>query len=143
MKNLNMRTKLIAMLIAPLLGLAYFAQLDIRNNLATANELGKLEQLAKLATDISAVVHELQKERGMSAGFLASNGERLVSELTAQRVEADKKLIGLRAYLKVFDRNDYGTILEQRLSKGLQMLDRLPDTRQRISSLSIRKDDAF
>ncbi len=143
MKNLNMRTKLIAMLIAPLLGLAYFAQLDIRNNLATADELGKLEQLAKLATDISALVHELQKERGMSAGFMGSNGEKLASELAVQRSVADKKLTGLRNYLKNFERSDYGAVLEQRLSKGLRMVDRLQDTRQRISSLSIPKAEAI
>jgi len=41
------------------------------------NELNQLQSLVQLSTSISLFVHETQKERGASAGFLGSSGKKL------------------------------------------------------------------
>ena len=45
-----------------------------------------------LSLKASDIVHELQKERGLTAGFLASNGEKFKRELNSQRDNSDKKI---------------------------------------------------
>lgn len=64
--------------------------------LQDANYTGKLTQLLELTT---AVTHEMQKERGMSAGFLGSKGKNFASQLPDQRKQLDKVLVLLNTYI--------------------------------------------
>ena len=41
---------------------------------------------------ISALLHELQKERGLSSGFLSSNGRKFADQLKQQRLQTDAAL---------------------------------------------------
>ena len=47
--------------------------------------------LTELSVVYSELVHELQKERGMTAGFLGSGGTQFASKLKNQRQDTDKK----------------------------------------------------
>ena len=51
-----------------------------------------LDQGVTLATKISIVIHELQKERGTSAGFLGSKGKNFGENLQKQRQLSDEKI---------------------------------------------------
>ena len=55
--------------------------------------------LAAAVTKVSALAHELQKERGASALFLGSKGQQFQSELTAQRERTDGAAQDLTATL--------------------------------------------
>jgi CHASE3 domain sensor protein len=52
-----------------------------------------------LVTATSQLVHELQKERGMSAGFIGSKGSKFASEIRNQRAMTDKELNNLEGFL--------------------------------------------
>ncbi|MEM8536353.1 MAG: methyl-accepting chemotaxis protein [Pseudomonadota bacterium] len=73
-------------IIAPMLALAvYFAMLHVsaerqRLEAATAVVMRATEQSA-----INDLIHELQKERGFSAGFVASQGDNFRADLAEQR----------------------------------------------------------
>ncbi|MEL7345530.1 MAG: nitrate- and nitrite sensing domain-containing protein, partial [Pseudomonadota bacterium] len=54
-------------------------------------------RLTNLAVSVGAMTHELQKERGATAGFLASNGEDFANTLVEQRELSDAKVSELRA----------------------------------------------
>ena len=82
-----MRLRLIMVLvIGPLLALAgYFAFIDIgiqRARLAHAHDIA-FKTVEK--TLVNTLVHEMQKERGYSAGFLASGGKKFPDKLKEQR----------------------------------------------------------
>ena len=47
---------------------------------------------------MSAVLHELQKERGSSAGFIGSGGRKFANILPRQRVLTDKKIQELKTF---------------------------------------------
>ncbi len=138
LNKLSMKMKLAIMLLAPLLGLLYFAQGAVTDSYMKSTELEKLNQLVTAGTDISALVHELQKERGTSVGYLGSKGKKFASEVLAQRRETDKKLLTLKNNLEGFDGKAYGVELQQRLNGGLQLLDQLPTKRQSITGLVIK-----
>ena len=80
-------------IILPLLALAtYFSWLKItvereRLDLASRSVVLASEQVA-----INDLVHELQKERGYSAGFVASGGNNFAADLARQRPLTDLKL---------------------------------------------------
>ena len=65
---------------------------------------------------LSGVVHQLQKERGRSDGFIASGGKTFAAELPTQRLETDKARKILDDRLKEFDAGPSEGELATRLS---------------------------
>ena len=56
-----------------------------------------------LSVKMSNVLHELQKERGASAGFLSSKGKKFGDILLQQRISTDKKIKILQKYFSTHD----------------------------------------
>lgn len=86
----------------------------------------------------SSLVHELQKERGYSAGFLGSSGQRFRAELAQQRQATDAKK---KAYISLLSNEENKLNWTQsgisRVSTIRSALDQIQTTRSQISSLSL------
>ena len=52
-----------------------------------------VKELAAMAGLITEIAHEAQKERGMTAGFLGSQGKKFGDRLPAQREETDARAV--------------------------------------------------
>ena len=89
---------------------------------------------AKLVTATSQLVHELQKERGMSAGFIGSNGSKFASQVRNQRSLTDIEIKNLKRFM--LDIN-YQEQTKQTIQKLLSNLGQLQTIRQQVDSLSI------
>ena len=70
-RNLPIRSKLIGILITPLLALTLLTSLGIGANLATKVQAERLRQQAAFAITLSRLVHELQDERDLTAGWVS------------------------------------------------------------------------
>ncbi|WP_368506497.1 methyl-accepting chemotaxis protein [Shewanella sp. 5_MG-2023] len=64
----------------------------MHNKYEIQTELNTVLSLSELAVINSALVHELQKERGMSAGFLGSKGQSFAQDLPQQRSMTDQQV---------------------------------------------------
>jgi methyl-accepting chemotaxis protein len=135
--NLKIQYKLLVILLFPLLALLYFALSDITSKWKVTQEMAVLEQAATLAVKLTTFVHESQKERGMSAGFVQSQGQNFKSELPAQRAETDKRSGELKAFLQEFAANQHGSALATELSGVLNKLAGLEQHRAAVNSLSL------
>ncbi|MGL3606649.1 methyl-accepting chemotaxis protein [Rhizobium sp. G187] len=79
-----------AALMAPLAAVAVFATTQIS---ATHDRYVSAHQLVQVASDIGVLgdlIHALQVERGLSAGFLGSKGQRGAEPLRAARMKVDE-----------------------------------------------------
>lgn len=83
--KLSLRARLTLILALPTLALAAFAAFIIGQSAISLTQTRTTAALAELVIAANHVIHEQQKERGMSAGFLASKGNRFQAELQAQR----------------------------------------------------------
>lgn len=137
LQRLKMKIKFILMLSVPLLALTYFSISEITRRLAVSKEMDAIVQLSDFASRASNTIHELQKERGRTAGFVGSNGEKFSVELTAQRADTDSKLAIFREHLLDFDAENFGPQFESLLQLALGKLENLNSTRQNISSLAM------
>ncbi|NNE88012.1 MAG: nitrate- and nitrite sensing domain-containing protein, partial [Silicimonas sp.] len=84
-----------AMIVLTVLGfLAVFlyAGVNISSSLVDLRQMRDDQKLVSIATVVGALTHELQKERGASAGFIASEGAEFRSILTDQRKLSDEKI---------------------------------------------------
>jgi len=132
-KNLSVKNKIILLLTLPLLSLAYFSYMAIRSEYTTVQDMEKVNQAVQMGINVSALVHELQKERGATAVFMGSGGKKYSSEVSTQRLLTDEKKNKLDTFLKDFNQNLLGN---QKLKNALNVLSRLSSIRNNASSLN-------
>ena len=130
-------------LALPLVALLYMATTSIFDKFNTSSELAKVGELAGLAVKASALVHELQKERGMTAGFLGSKGKNFADKLPGQHQLASTRLADYHAALDGFEASHFGKEFNMALDAGLERLKQIANIRGQVLALSIPAKDAI
>jgi len=90
-ENISFKKKIFILLTIPLLGFLFSSVTSMLQGIAKTQEMSHLARSTKLSTVYSDLVHELQKERGMTAGFLGSKGTKFANNLNNQRKSANEK----------------------------------------------------
>ena len=99
-KNVTIKTKLLSVVLIPLIAIILLSVDIISQKYTESKNMDNVHALVVLSTKISSFVHETQKERGMTAGFLGSNGVKFKDKLPSQRELTNKKLEELNKYIK-------------------------------------------
>lgn len=141
--NLRVGVKLICLMIIPLVTLIVFSVVLIGERYQIAQESVLLKHGVTLATKISLVIHELQKERGTSAGFLGSKGKDFKEALQKQRALSDEKIKELHGFLAEFDLHTYPQNIQDSLKSSLQQIDRINEIRQGVDTLNVKVGDVL
>jgi methyl-accepting chemotaxis protein len=132
----SLRNKVITMVGPLIVAFCYFSASALWDRYQTLSEMRHLQSLTIVATHVGQLVHELQKERGMSAGFLGSKGRTFGADLRAQRSETDKRLGELTA-VRHNAAGSVGEDLDEVLSTALKGLNALSEMRQAVDRLDI------
>ncbi len=115
MNRFKIKTKLRLLLLSPLIGLFIVAGLISYERYQRYVNFDMLNKVVLLSTKVTSLVHELQKERGMTAGFLASNGKNFTNKLPRQRELTDQKIHDFENNLKeitlVYYKKDFSDLL--------------------------------
>ncbi len=143
LSNISLRLRLVMLLIFPILGLLYFSSSSVWDKTQTLHELEAMQVTARLAVKSSAVIHEAQKERGMSAGYLSSNGVKFVNDLPKQRSETDKRIAELRELLVALDQSQFPTEFREKLTTAQSALNVIDASRASITDLKFTPKDSF
>jgi len=140
--RLRIMHRIVLALLVPSLGLALAAAVIVTEKRATVTDMQRLSALAGLATHISGLVHDMQRERGASAVFIGSRGQQLVRELPEQRQLTDAQRKKLAEALASFDARAAGGDLAEILTDARSRVERLDALRPDISGLKIPAPDS-
>jgi methyl-accepting chemotaxis protein len=143
LNQMSIKNKIIVNVVFPVLALLYMFFFIIQEKSAIESSLNAVSELTQLSGHISEVVHEWQKERGYTAGFLSSKGKKFSTELPQQRTAANEKMNQLSDYLKGFKASTFGEEFELALKKALEINQQRNDMRQRVSNHSVSKLEAI
>ncbi|WP_256741661.1 nitrate- and nitrite sensing domain-containing protein, partial [Cronobacter sakazakii] len=135
--RLSMKTKLAIALLPLLIALLWLAGAGMLSRIDTERQMRNVEEVTRLAKSAGDVVHELQKERGLSAGYLGSRGAQFSRELTAQRARTDSALAAFNAAMKNTDEESLKGSVGEAIRAFRQRVSMLDDTRQQITALSV------
>ena len=102
-----------------------------------------LKELNTLSEKISLLIHETQKERGATAGFLGSNGKKFTTILPKQKILTDKRRKEYLNYVKSLDETQLSNELREQIAKLNRNLDNLNHIRELASNLQISLKDAI
>jgi len=95
------------------------------------------EILNNLSSKLSLYIHETQKERGASAGFIGSKGKKFTSILPKQRELTDIKLKELKAFKLTMNLDDFSSELKNELIKIDTISSQIPSIRAKVDKLEI------
>lgn len=143
LRNMPIRFKMALMILLPLLLALVFICRELWQNYQTYSAMEKAEALSGVVVSASQLVHELQKERGASAGFLSSKGTKFRSELSQQRQDTDTRLSAYRSKVSLFDAKAFEPSLAQSLNEISSAFTRLQSTRNGVGNLSLNAKTAI
>ena len=135
LQHLSIRVKITMLLAAPLLLSLWFM----------GNKLVELYQRAQVNTVLagelldstSGLVHTLQVERGMSAGYLGGASAAMPEALLDIRKKNDAAMAGFLSRLKGIDRDQLSGEALQSIGVAQTELDRIEGVRQQIAARSL------
>jgi len=99
LKNMTIKQKLLFLSIVVVGVIFAFSSKLSYETYANYSNIKKTASLIELSVKMSAVLHELQKERGASAGFLGSKGTKFVDILPKQHISTDIKIKELKIFM--------------------------------------------
>jgi methyl-accepting chemotaxis protein len=112
------------------------------NSIYEKNEyLEKLETITLLSSDISLAMDELQKERGISSGYISSRGQEFVQELSKQRENTDTQLKRLKVAIESVDLSIYPEELSDKVEIFKRGLKSLYNIRNKVEQVGISIDE--
>jgi len=141
--RLPMRFKFALVLVLPLIALGWFAASGAIARQAVVNELSRMQALTALAQQAGGWVHQVQRERGMTAGFLGSQGKVFGDRLRQQRSDTDA---AAEAFFQQRDQLD-ATLLTSTISSQLaaveQQWQQNQSLRDQVDLLSVATPEAL
>jgi methyl-accepting chemotaxis protein len=96
LKNAPLSTKLLLILMLPLLGFLAFAGIFVADKSQTLGAMNRAVTATSTAQKLSDVVTSIQRERGASGVFLGSGGKSMQDKLKSFRQETDQAIGKLR-----------------------------------------------
>ena len=101
----------------------------------------RAQSLNVLSQKLSLLIHETQKERGASAGFLGSRGTKFTEIMPKQRVLTNQKNDELKTYIVSIDLSTFSDELKSEISAFGSYMDKINSIRSQVDSLSISVKD--
>jgi len=115
--------------------------LTINNALNKRDVITQAKELNILSQKLSLLIHETQKERGASAGFLGSKGKKFGDILKKQRVLTDGRYSELKSYVRTLDLSSYMQSLQKSIQAVMNGMNQIKNIRSRVDSFAISVKD--
>ena len=100
LRQLYFRAKVLLLTVPAVIGLLILGINSILSSLQLSQSADEISDLTMLSTFNSALVHEMQKERGKTAAFLGSKGQAFGDTLRSQRKLTNAALQKRRDYIQ-------------------------------------------
>ncbi|MGR3512749.1 MAG: methyl-accepting chemotaxis protein [Paracoccaceae bacterium] len=133
---MKLRTQIITVVMIPIIGVGILSAFGISSSQDAVRRAQAAEYAVNLSEPLADLVHEIQVERGLSAGHIASGGVNFVAELPAQRDIVDGAILKYRQKSEEISKDHPARIntIDERLAA-------LADMRNKVSALETSVPD--
>ncbi|QQA75460.1 methyl-accepting chemotaxis protein [Pectobacterium parmentieri] len=135
--HISIRSKFILALLPPILALLWFSFSGVVERRSAENEMIRMAKLITLAHDAGEFAYQLQRERGLSAGYFGSQGKNFGAELTTQRQATDRAQQVLEQTTANLSQDELGSAVSAELDKIAQKAQQLGEHRRNVDNISI------
>ena len=142
LQNLSIKSKIALIVLLPMCGYLITSGMNLANTYTQFRSDKNIITMVEFSQQIGLLVHELQKERGASSGFLASNGQKFGDILNTQRTATDEKALNYKKSLKALQEQPSGAALSDKTRQVDTILDTLSTTRKKVISQQMESKEA-
>jgi diguanylate cyclase (GGDEF)-like protein/PAS domain S-box-containing protein len=128
------------LLVAFFLALSYFASHNLIEKIEERDNARAIRSWTETSIVFNALIHELQKERGLSSGLIAAGGTQFGPELQEQHALTDRAIERLRADAHALGQT--APFLADAVVQTLTNLDGLHELRAAVLARGIYRDQA-
>jgi len=139
-KDLSISKKLMVLVVLKMVLLAIFASWLLFSKYTLYTNMDQLSYDMELATYVSKLIHETQKERGMTAGYLGSKGKKFADVIKTQRLLTNKRFQEIEQFYKD---HQFESNIKAKVDEVLKRLNNLSQIRSQVDSFSIKLGDAL
>jgi len=130
----SIRSRLLVLAELPVLIVLIFLVVLI---LGKYQEVREMDALNPFGIAIGVLVHEVQVERGNTAGFLNSKGTRFSDELKVQRKRTQLKMVALEKFFESFDSAPYGNEFNKTLQAAREKMAQIKAHRLQVDTHNV------
>ena len=141
MTHSTIMQRLILLTAVPLLALTLSSGTLVWDSFVRYQNAVQARGIMEVAVAAGDLIHPMQIERGMTAGYISSTGQKFADTLPKIRVVSDEKHA---AYQKLLGSYDTGSMpeLKKVVEEAHQKLDGLAATRDRVNKFGITVPEA-
>ncbi|HEB02275.1 MAG TPA: hypothetical protein ENI12_03485, partial [Nitrospirae bacterium] len=141
--RMKFRNKLILLIAFPIAGLLFFSQAWIVEQFSRVDDMRSLSRMADLSISIGDLIHETQKERGMTSGFLGASGEAFADSLSTQRMNTDSRAERLKGKIISLEMHEQGDDISKDIKAFENKFNNLSSVRARVIERQITSEEAI
>jgi len=131
-RNLSIRLKLSLMSLLPMLLALGFIGHDISTSYQHYTAMSRGEALNDVTLSASQLVHQLQRERSLSSGYISGN-QQFADRLRHQQGQTTEQAQQFLQQLKSFNSSAYGPELVSQLNRITSAIQQLATTQRQVS----------
>ena len=143
MEKMGLRTKLMLLVAVPLLMMLIFGGMMAWQKWVGYQQQKLTQEQVELVVAVGEVTHELQTERGFSAGFINSKGAKFSRELSTQHQRSDEKVRQVREILARVDLASMDERFVALVTRTGDQIDEIKKKREQILRLELVPFDSF
>lgn len=137
LKNIHVRIKLFVLLAIPVAALIVLSAFNSLDKYREMRTMASVLDVVALSSASGGLIHELQKERGFSAGFTAGKGAVFATEVREQRLATMAMHKTLQEKMHTFIASNHSAALNSSFSPLLNRLTRLETLRARVDEFTV------
>ncbi len=138
MKNSSISLRLAMLVVLPLLAALVCAGAIVAASIQQHRQAEHTAALMRFGVAAGELIHRLQIERGSTAGFVQSKGQKFAAELPEYRARTDERLAAFNAERARLGAGGLPSAVLNSLDEAEKGLGRLADTRSKASALDIQ-----
>lgn len=146
LNRLSFSRRILILVAVPLSALSLFSIISIFDHVTetrkTSREIASVHELTELGTVIAGAIHEWQKERGRSAGFLGAAGQKFQQEIRQQHALTDE---AMRRLEKAIAANNFALQppeFHSALRKSVETMGNIKSWREDVLKLQVQGGQA-
>ena len=143
MEKMGLRAKLMLLVAVPLLMMLIFGGMMAWQKWVGYQQQKLTQEQVELVVAVGEVTHELQTERGFSAGFINSKGAKFSRELSTQHQRSDEKVRQVREILARVDLASMDERFVALVTRTGDQIDEIKKKREQILRLELVPFDSF
>lgn len=141
--NLSVKSKFALALLPLITIIAVFDGLQIKEHYEDYQDSQRLNKAIIVGIEINHAVHELQKERGLTSGFLSQVEENFADKIERQRQKSDSTIQQFYDEIVRDELADLVSLHEEELTNLKTYFERLEEIREKVDSRLITPEQSI